>query len=250
MGLGELVTRLERDADARIAQLRAQAKADVEAIDAEAGRVSAAKQHQSLASRGAERRKALERELASVRTAARAARLEAQHAVLAKVKAKAVELLLARAGEPAARKVVADAFREALRYVEGLEVVVRCAPAAVEVLKPLATPRVRFEAVADAAPGFALATADGALRIDGALAARLEAQWPRLAMELLRSLAPQRRGEGQREGPAEAQPALGRAEEGASTSSARTDSGEAVQPERSRGPLLHQPPLRGEGGGP
>jgi len=36
-------------------------------------------------------------------------------------------------------------------------------------------------------------------------------------------------------------------EEGASTSSARTESGESVQPERSRGPLLHQPRAPGEG---
>ncbi len=197
MGLGELVARLERDVDARIAQIRAKATADVEAIDSETGRLSEARRQQALAGRRAARRAVMHAELARARAEVRAARLDAEQHLLSRVRARARALLLSEATSKAAQRAIAASFREALRYVEGLSIVVSCRADLLEVLQPLcAAPEAlgsaRFEPSADAPPGFTLATSDGALRIDATLVSQLDSRWPLLAMGILRDLSPSR----------------------------------------------------------
>ncbi len=187
MALGELISRLERDAEARVGEVRAKAQAQAEALLAEAARATEAHRERELGVRRVERRARLDRELSEARQRAHAERLVGQHALLARVFAAARALIPEVAASPAYLEALPGHLAFALRYVEGMRVVVRCAPAFIAALQPVSDSRADVVLVEDATlpPGVLISSADDSVFIDDTLGARLTRAQPRLAIELL-----------------------------------------------------------------
>lgn len=183
MALPELMARLERDADERVAAIQAKARAEAAAIAEAAREQVAARRAQALAERRRSRRAALELELAGARQASRAEVLEARRALLARLRERTVAALLA-APQPAALEVLA---RGALRHLEGVPARVRCSEAAVQAIAVVTRAAADLEVVIDAAtpPGLIFEARDGSVRVDATLEALLDRAWPRLSVELL-----------------------------------------------------------------
>lgn len=186
MALADLIARLEREADARSFELDAQAGAEAEKLRAEATRSSEERRERELATRREERRTTLDAALAEARRKMRGARLTAQHALLARVFARARELVPEVARSPAYLQAVPQHLAEARRFVEGLEVEVRCPPELAALLPgAVADPAV--------APGVVVKAVDGSVHLDNTLPARLQRLEARLAVELLAQLVEERR---------------------------------------------------------
>jgi vacuolar-type H+-ATPase subunit E/Vma4 len=186
MGLAELVTRLDRDVDARIAAIRDRARADADAIEAEARRQAMHTQEEALAARRGERRARLARELAVVRRRARLEELVAKRALIDRVLARVGELLETAETNPAYLATLARQVDDALRYVSDRPSVVRCRPSLASVVRAAVAGRDGVVCVEqeDAGVGFAIHARDGSVDIDETLAARLERSKKRLAVRL------------------------------------------------------------------
>jgi vacuolar-type H+-ATPase subunit E/Vma4 len=189
LGLEELIGRLERDAAARIATIEAEAQAEVDAVEASAARAASRISEEALAARRAERRVRLDRELSEARHTARADRLRAEHALLARVMDRASALLLGDdidRGEALTWALPAR-VAEALRFVEGRAARVRCRPALAPSIRSATAGRagVAVEEVPSMAPGFSVVAEDGSLEVDDTLPSRLRRLRPRLLIELL-----------------------------------------------------------------
>jgi vacuolar-type H+-ATPase subunit E/Vma4 len=189
MALEDLIARLERDAEARAAGLEAAADAEASALLAEAGKVAAEVSERELNSRRAQRRAQMDAALAEARRLARGALLEAQHALLARMLARARELVpeVGRSAEYLAE--LPRHWAEARRFLEGVQVVVRCQPALVALLRSGADAQVTFVEDASLPPGVVVTAADDSVFIDNTLPARLQRLEARLAVELLASVA-------------------------------------------------------------
>lgn len=187
MALTELIARLERDAEVRIAELTARTEAEAQALRDEASRATQCHRDDELAARRLVRRARFDRALAEARQRSRADRLAAQHALLAKVFERARAQIPATAESAAYTDVLPTHLLEALRYVEGLRVVVRCAPAFTERLKTAVAGRddVAFFEDPTLPPGLTVSTPDETVFIDDTLATRLSRLEPRLRVELL-----------------------------------------------------------------
>lgn len=187
MGLDQLIGRLERDADARVADVEARARAEVEAIEASAGRVAAHARDDALARRHAERRARLDREVSAARRHARGARLRAELALLDRVLARAASLLDGAERDAAYVSALPRRLQDALRFVEPRESLVRCRPAMAVAVRDATAGRhdVAIEEVPAMAAGFTVAARDGSVEVDDTLPARLERARPRLLIELL-----------------------------------------------------------------
>lgn len=187
MALADLIARLEQDAQARVTALREQADAEVRAVEAEALRVAGEASSQRLQQRRHELEAQLQRELATARQQARARELAARHALAGRILARAQALIPQLGSSAEYRARVPAHAAEALTYLEGLRPVLRCAPAFASLLEPLARDGVTL-AVDDAvAPGLVAEAADGSLRVDNTLPARLRRLEARLTIELLRA---------------------------------------------------------------
>jgi vacuolar-type H+-ATPase subunit E/Vma4 len=186
VGLAELVTRLERDAEARVAEIDARARDDTAAIAAESERAAAQAREGALAARRQERQRRLDRELAEARGAARARRLLAEHAVVARVLARARAMLDDPACDEAYRSSLRSAIARALAYFEG-DVVVRCAPALADDARRALVERAgaRVDASSAHRAGFVMASADGSMSVDETLAARLGRTWAACAVVIV-----------------------------------------------------------------
>lgn len=187
MAVEELIGRLERDAERRVAERR-----EVAAREAQALLEQAARRREELERRGLEMRRAalaarFERELATARQRARGERLAALHGAIDRVFARARELFDEVGGSPGYGQVVARQAAEALRYVEGLEVTVRCRPELAAAVKAVAK---AVEVDPRMAWGVKVVAAGEAVVIDETLGARLEREAPRLKVVLGRELAP------------------------------------------------------------
>ena len=187
MGLDELLGRLERDADARVAAIEARARAEVATIDAAADQASSQARGQKLAGLRADRRARLDRELAQARHAARRDRLGAEHALLDRVMVRAGTLLLELESNEAYLSTIPERLAEALRFVEGRAARVRCRPTLAPALRGGLEGRadVTIEELATMPPGFSVVATDGSVEVDDTLPARLERLRPRLLIELL-----------------------------------------------------------------
>ncbi|MFZ5439951.1 MAG: V-type ATP synthase subunit E [Myxococcota bacterium] len=196
MALGDLIARLERDAERRVAELKAKADAEVAALEAEAARVRDARRGEELTSRRAARRLRFEQALADARQRARADRLRAEHALLARVFERARVELATVARTPAYAAALEGHLAEALEYLQGQRVVVRCAPEFAARLAPALDARGDAALVEDAAlgPGVVVTAADDSVVIDQTLAARLARLEPQLGVELLSALQQERGG--------------------------------------------------------
>jgi vacuolar-type H+-ATPase subunit E/Vma4 len=186
VGIDELVSRLEHDADARIAELQARARAEVTAIADTADQASARARAGTLAGLRAQRRTRLEREVVGARQAARAAQLRAEHAFLDRVMTRAGELLETMERDEAYVSSLPGRLVEALAFVDPRGARVRCRPSlAAAVRLAVAARDVTVEEVAGMAVGFTVVAGDGSVEVSDTLPARLERLRPRLLIELL-----------------------------------------------------------------
>jgi vacuolar-type H+-ATPase subunit E/Vma4 len=187
LGIDELVDRLERDADARVASIEARAQAEVQAIEAAAEQVSAQARDAALARRRTERRARLDREITEARKAARADRLRAQHAALDRALSRAAAWLDAIDRDEAYLAALPERLEEALRFVGERAARVRCRPPLGPRLRDAVAgrPEVTVEEVPAMAAGFSVVTRDGSMEVDDTLPARLARLRPRLLIELL-----------------------------------------------------------------
>lgn len=194
MALSDLIARLERDAEARVQALREKAAAEVAALEAEAARASQVQREHELSSRRAVRRARFEQELADARQRARADRVRAEHTLLSRIFTRARALVPEVGRGPDFAAALRRHLAEALHYVEGVRVVVRCAPEVAPVLVPVLTQRGDAALVEDATlgPGLVVTAADDSVVVDQTLAARLARLEPRLGVELLNTLRPER----------------------------------------------------------
>ncbi len=185
MALEELIARLERDAQARVAAIEAQAGVEVEALTSEAGRRREEGVAAELAARRALLAARLDGELAQARRRSRSERLVAEHAAIDRVLARARELVDEVGRTPEYAAAVARHATLALRYVEGLAPTVRVRPELAPALRGVAE---KLELDPALGVGVVVAAADGSVIVDETLGARLNRFSARLAMELKREL--------------------------------------------------------------
>jgi vacuolar-type H+-ATPase subunit E/Vma4 len=187
LGLDELIDRLERDADARVASIEARAKSDAEAILAVADQASARAAEDALARRHEQRRGTLDRQIAEAKHRARGDRLRAEHALLERVMKRAGALLEEATQSETYASALPERVTEALRFVEGRAVRVRCLPSLAPAMRRAIAGRddVTLEEVPGMPAGFSILAHDGSVGVDETLAARLERLRARLFIELL-----------------------------------------------------------------
>jgi len=192
MGLEELIARLERVADARVAEIRERAKAEKDGIEAASTVASARHREEALAARARERRVTLDQELAEARQRANAERLAAEYALLERILARTRELIADVDREPGYLAAVPRQLEGALRFVEGQAIVVRCRPSIAAVARAALASRgdVTLEEAADAPVGIRITLRDGSMEVDDTLLERLSRLRTRLAMELVGGVAP------------------------------------------------------------
>lgn len=187
MALPDLIARLEQDAAKEVQAIAGRADADVAAVRAATDRAIAEASASHLEAEHGRRQAAEERELVVARRRARAAELEARHALVARILARARALLPEAARSAAYRAALPAHVEEALSYVEGLRPRVRCQASFAPVLRPLVARHEGAKLVVDESvgPGVMVDAGDGAVTVDNTLAGRLSRIESRLAVELL-----------------------------------------------------------------
>jgi vacuolar-type H+-ATPase subunit E/Vma4 len=192
MALADLLRALEQDAEARIAELRAEATASAGRLRAEAGARLERRRTAELATREAGLQSETARAIEATRQEAARRVLTARAQALERIQGRARELLLRTEPDAGLRAGIAREVNAALEYFGDTAAVVRCAPAWGSALEPIVArrPGIRLEATNGVGPGAAIRAADGSLEIDATLETRLDRLWPRLAIELVRQLEP------------------------------------------------------------
>lgn len=187
MGLEELLGRLERDAGARIAEIEARTRGEIDAIEGAAAQEASRAGEEELASLRAHRRTRLEHEIAEARQSARSDRLRAEHALLERVLIRAAQLLEVLPLTESALSALSARLSEALPYMDGRAARVRCRPALASTLRKVISTHgdVTLEEVASMSAGVSVVADDGSVEVDDTLASRLQRMRPRLLVELL-----------------------------------------------------------------
>jgi vacuolar-type H+-ATPase subunit E/Vma4 len=192
VGLEHLRHALERRAEEA-------AKAEIEAARAEAARIEteaaerlARRMSGDLEEQAVVLRAAAERAVAETRRTERRRVLEAREHVLARIFARAEEIVATRQDGSEQADLLAREVRRALDYLGGVPAVVHCAPAVVERLRALLVPRDGMTVQSDPAlrAGVRVVAADGSVLVDYTPERRLAALRPRLAIGLLRQITP------------------------------------------------------------
>jgi vacuolar-type H+-ATPase subunit E/Vma4 len=188
MALDALLASLAADAAARDAALLDAARADAAARQAEAAAARDRRAAEAILRRRAVHDGALETAVAAARQSSEREVLLARDEVLARIRARAHDLL-ASSASPAATAAADALLRAAATYLEAGGSA-RASPPWIEALGP--TLRARgLVLVPDEAtpPGTRLASADGRLAIDATLPTLLDRRWPDEAIRLAAALA-------------------------------------------------------------
>ena len=187
MGLDELIGRLERDADARVAAEEARARAEVQAVTAAADQVSTHARDEALARRRAQRRARFGREVAATTQVARADGLRAEYALFDRVMGRTAALLDGMERDDEYLSTLPARLTEALRFVDERAARVRCRPALAAAVRAAIAGRgdLTVEEVPMMAVGFSVVARDGSVEVEDTLSARLEQLRPRLLIDLL-----------------------------------------------------------------
>jgi len=190
MGLEHLLEALERDANAQIDQLLAQARAEANRITAAATAALAQRRGTATDARERTRRREVEQAVTRARRTARRSVLEARERLLERVFAAARGELPAAAAGPGYRAGLPAALDGALAAVGHEQVVIRCPEALARDLEQLRPESESVSVVVDPATGsgFRLTTADGAVEVDATLESRLDRLRPELARRVLAQL--------------------------------------------------------------
>jgi len=187
LGLEELLGRLERDAEARVAEIEAHARGEIAAIETAAAQESSRAGEEARASLRAQRRTRLEHEIAEARLSARADRLRAEHALLERVLTRTAQLLELLPADESHLSALSKRLIDALPFVAGRAARVRCRPAVASAMREVTSTRadVTVEEVASMPAGFTVVANDGSVEVDDTLPARLSRLRRRLSIELL-----------------------------------------------------------------
>lgn len=187
MSVDALIARMTLEAQTRIAAVRAGADADVLALAEASAKASARELERALAARQTARQRAFAVERAVAQRRAAASVLNAQHAFLDRVFARA-ESLAAETPVDARYLDALPAQIAALQaYLGGRPATLRCRPELAARIRPLLADVPQLELVADetAPAGFIALASDASCTIDCSLAARLAALRPQLEAGLL-----------------------------------------------------------------
>lgn len=186
MALPDLIAKLERDAQGQVEAIAQRAEAEVRAIEAAARQELAEAAARIHAERQTVVQATFNRELSQARRRARADELDAQRALVARVLHRARALSVDASASPGYREAVAAHLEDALSYLEGVDVRLRCSAAMEPLLRPFAARRgVPIEIDPSVGPGFVAEARDGSVTIDNTLAARLARLDAQLAVHLL-----------------------------------------------------------------
>jgi len=185
-----LLARLERDAEAEIARVLADGRAQAAAVTAQAEERIAQRRQATLVRRETEGRVGMERALAGARHTARERVLQARETLLERCFAQLRAALPSLAATAAYRAALAGDVARTLAFAGDRKAIVRCAPALTTALRRLVKTNGRLSIKPDAriAAGFRVATADGGLEVDATLEGRTLRLRPRLALEALAAL--------------------------------------------------------------
>lgn len=177
MGLEHLLAALERDADAQVEQLFAQARVEAERISTESAAALEQRRRETTCARDSARVQEVEHAVTLARREARRSILEARERLLERVFAAARAELPAAVAGPAYRASLPAALRGALAAVGGDHAVIRCPEAlmpALERARPGDSTAVPVKADPAGGSGFRVASADGAVEVDDTLESRLD----------------------------------------------------------------------------
>lgn len=191
MGLAELVSRLESEAEARVSRVRAEADAQVRALRAASDLDARREREGILAARAAERRARLDLELARARRDARREEVDAERALVDRVLARVGQLLDGVEDDAAYLATVPGRVEQLLRFAPEA-VVIRCRPSLARLAREVAArhPGATCEAV-DAMPvGIQLRARDGSMEVDDTLPTRLERRRELLAATIVGKVRP------------------------------------------------------------
>lgn len=177
MGLEHLLEALERDADAQVVQLLAQARAEADRISTESAAALEGRRREATAAHDCARVQEVEHAVTLARREARRSILEARERLLERVFAAARAELPAAAAGPAYRASLPTALRGALSAVGGDQAVIRC-PETLALELERARPRgpnaVAVKVDSASGSGFRVVSADGAVEVDDTLESRLD----------------------------------------------------------------------------
>jgi vacuolar-type H+-ATPase subunit E/Vma4 len=190
VSLEHLLHALERQAaETASAELEA-ARAEAARIEADAAERLARRMTTGLEEQAVVLRASAERDIAEARRSQRRLVLEAREAILARIFARAEEIVAT--GDSAPTDLLVVEVRQALDYVGSVPAVVHCAPTVVERLRALLAERDGLTVQPDPAlhDGFRVRAADGSVLVDHTPERRLAAFRPKLAIELLRRIEP------------------------------------------------------------
>ena len=185
-----LLAGLERAAEAEIAKVGVEARAQAAALTAQTEQRIAHRRQAALGQRESEGRAALERTLAGARHAAREHALQARANLLDRFFAALQETLPALAATAEYRAALAEDVARTVAFAGEQKAVVQCAPALTAHLRRLVNTNGRLRVKADPriAAGFKVRAEDGGLEVDGTFEGRALRLRPRLALEALAAL--------------------------------------------------------------
>jgi vacuolar-type H+-ATPase subunit E/Vma4 len=189
MALSDLLRTLEREATARIEEIRRRAQEEAVRVRAEADAERERRRLAILSAKETVLRKAAARELEAARRATLTRRLEARGTVLARIRARVAQRLDARADDVALFPLVRSDLLRALEYAGNGDVVITTSRGMVYAVQHALEGRagVRVEATSSGG-GVIVRAIDGAWAVDGTFRSRLDRAWPRLAIALVRRL--------------------------------------------------------------
>jgi vacuolar-type H+-ATPase subunit E/Vma4 len=190
MGLADLISRLEREAQGRVDAIRREADDDVRAIEAETERAVAEVTAGRLERGRVERQPADQRALAQARQQARARELEARYAEIARILARSRTLIPDVARSELYAAALPRHVDEALSFLDGLRPRVRCHTGFAPIVQTTIRSHPGASLLTDdrLGPGIVAEAADGSVSVDNTLAARLDRARLRLTIELGRKL--------------------------------------------------------------
>ena len=191
MALSDLIARLEHEAQARAEDIRRQAATEVRAIEVATEQAVTETTARQIERGRAERQQADRRALALASQQARVRELEARHAQIARILARARAVIPEIAASPVYTAALPSHVREAMSFLQGLRPRVRCQAALAPVVRPVIAgyDGATFEVERGLGPGVVAEAADGSVQVDNTLAARLARAELRLTIELGRKLA-------------------------------------------------------------
>lgn len=190
MALSDLITRLEQEARTHADEIARDTAAAVRAIELATDAAVAELTKRQIEQGRAARRRSDEQAVAVEAQQARARELEATHAQIARIFARARRIIPEVAGSPAYVAALAEHIDEAVSFLEGLRPRVCCGSALVPAVRPLIE---KYEGATlqideSIGSGVVVEAADRSVVVDNTLTARLSRAETRLAIELARRL--------------------------------------------------------------